>query len=70
MPSKKIRGRILTIASAATGRPSSLTVNRIFELLPSGTTSSTSPTLTPAIRTGDPAGMSTALAKVASSSYP
>jgi hypothetical protein len=53
LPSRKSRGRISTVASSWIGRPSSLTVNVASAWSPSSSTEVTSPTLTPAIRTGE-----------------
>ena len=65
LPSRKIRGRIEAEASTWIGRPASLTVKVTTELSPFRSSPVTSPTLTPAIRTGALSEMFAALAKVA-----
>jgi hypothetical protein len=52
-PSRKRRGLIVTVASSWIGRPSSETVKVASAISPFESTSVTSPTLTPAIRTGE-----------------
>ncbi len=52
LPSRNSRGRIETSASSWIGWPSSSTVNVTLARSPSRSTLVTSPTLTPAIRTG------------------
>jgi hypothetical protein len=57
LPSRKIRGRILAVASERTGRPfSSIRMVTIAPPSPPSapSTETTLPTSTPAIRTGDP----------------
>ena len=68
LPSRKMRGRICAVASSWIGRPSSETVNVTVAFSPSRPTSVTSPTLTPAIRTGDVVRMFAAFENVALSS--
>ena len=58
LPSRKIRGRILAVASLWTGRPlSSIRMVRIAPSRPARSTLVTLPTSTPAIRTGEPGRM-------------
>jgi hypothetical protein len=71
LPSRKMRGRILAVASAWIGRP--LSSIRIVTIAPSPprfarSTLLTLPTSTPAIRTGDPGRMLFELANAARSS--
>ena len=56
LPSRKIRGRILAVASACSGSPSSsiYSTTTAASVPSSGSTDATLPTCTPAIRTGDP----------------
>ena len=70
LPSRKIRGLISAKASLWIGRPEPSTVKPTVVASPSRSTEITSPTSTPAIRTGDLVEMLTPLAKVALTSYP
>ena len=70
LPSRKSRGRISISASVWIGWPSSDTVNVTFAASPAGSTEVTSPTLTPAIRTGAVSRSVAAFSNVALTSYP
>jgi hypothetical protein len=61
---------MVIVASLLTGCPSSETVKVTFAMLPSRSTEVTSPTLTPAILTGDVGLSVIAVWNVAFSSYP
>ena len=68
LPSRKIRGRIAAKASVWTGRPPPSTVKVTVVLSPSRSVAITTPTSTPAIRTGELRAMLAELVKVAFSS--
>ncbi len=68
LPSRKRRGLIVIVASSLIGSPSSETVKVTSAMLPLGSTEITSPTLTPAIRTGESGFSVVVLSKVAWSS--
>ena len=61
MPSSAIRWRMFTCASAWTGRPASSIRIVITPFLPCDSSFVTLPTLTPAIRTGEPTRISVEL---------
>ena len=70
MPSRKSRGLISTVASWWIGWPSSLTVNVTSAWSPYSSTPVTSPTFTPAIRTGEFGVSVAAFSKTARTVWP